>query len=209
VVTPLGFTLESFPMDFASGITIQRFTKLIGGQPLMLDVLFVAGPIDSVWVGRQSAAFEGGTIRVVSREGLIALKLAAARPQDWRTPSACGSSAVAEGGAVVDMGADAVTASLREMARCLEVSGFVAKGVDMSATAVGARLRAMGSLSDMCRRLAPVGARPTAAASRAVGRGEDDHRHRSPERPRVGCRARSAQVAPQLIAAAEPAAAIR
>jgi hypothetical protein len=82
VITPLGFTLESFPMDFASGITIQRFTKLIGGQPLMLDVLFVAGPIDTVWAGRQSAAFEGGTIRVVSREGLIALKLAAARPQD-------------------------------------------------------------------------------------------------------------------------------
>jgi hypothetical protein len=82
VVFPLGFTLESFPMDFASGLTIQRFTKLIEGQPLMLDVLFVAGPIGTVWASRQSAEFEGGTIRVVSREGLIALKLAAARPQD-------------------------------------------------------------------------------------------------------------------------------
>ncbi len=82
VVTPLGFTLESLPMDFASGITIQRFTKLIGDQPLMLDLLFVAGPTERVWAGRQSAAFEGGTIRVVSREGLVALKLAAGRPQD-------------------------------------------------------------------------------------------------------------------------------
>jgi hypothetical protein len=77
-----GFLLESFPMDFASGITIQRFTKLIEGQPLMLDVLFVAGPIETVWAGRETADFEGGVIRVVSREGLIALKLAAARPQD-------------------------------------------------------------------------------------------------------------------------------
>jgi hypothetical protein len=66
---------------------------------------------------------------------------------------------VAEGGAAVDMGADAITARQREMARRLEVRGFVAKGVDMSATAIGARLRAIGSLSDMCRRLAPVGAR--------------------------------------------------
>ena len=77
-----GFTLESFPMDFASGLTIQRFTKLIGDQPLMLDVLFVAGPLEKVWADRQVAELEGGQVRVVSREGLIALKLAAGRPQD-------------------------------------------------------------------------------------------------------------------------------
>jgi hypothetical protein len=77
-----GFTLESFPMDFASGLTIQRFTKVIEGQPLMLDVLFVKGPLESVWAGRQTAALEDGFVRVVSREGLISLKLAAGRPQD-------------------------------------------------------------------------------------------------------------------------------
>jgi hypothetical protein len=77
-----GFTLESLPMDFASGLTIQRFTKVIEGQPLMLDVLFVKGPLESVWAGRQTAALEDGFIRVVSREGLISLKLAAGRPQD-------------------------------------------------------------------------------------------------------------------------------
>jgi hypothetical protein len=82
VASGRGFTLESFPMDFASGITVQRFTKIIEGQPLMLDVLFVSGPIEAVWGGRQTAQLEGGPIRVVSREGLIALKLAAARPQD-------------------------------------------------------------------------------------------------------------------------------
>jgi hypothetical protein len=77
-----GFTLESFPMDFASGLTVQRFTKLIDEQPLMLDVLFVAGPLEAVWASRQTATLETGVVRVVSREGLIALKLAAARPQD-------------------------------------------------------------------------------------------------------------------------------
>lgn len=77
-----GFTLESSPMDFASGISIQRFTKLIEGQPLMLDVLFVGPLLESVWAGRQSVEFDGGKLSVVSKEGLITLKLAAARPQD-------------------------------------------------------------------------------------------------------------------------------
>jgi hypothetical protein len=77
-----GFVLESLPMDFASGITIQRFTKLIEGQPLMLDALLVGGPIEGAWQGRQSAEIEGGRVRVVSREDLLAIKLAAGRPQD-------------------------------------------------------------------------------------------------------------------------------
>jgi hypothetical protein len=82
VAHSLGFVLEAFPTDLASGVTIQRFTKLIEGQPFMLDVLLVKGPLETVWSGRLATAFEGGTVQVVSREGLIALKLAAGRPQD-------------------------------------------------------------------------------------------------------------------------------
>jgi hypothetical protein len=77
-----GFTLESLPREFASGITIQRFTKLIEGQPFMLDALQVSRPIEAVWAGRLQASFEGGVVRVVSREGLISLKVSAGRPQD-------------------------------------------------------------------------------------------------------------------------------
>jgi hypothetical protein len=77
-----GFVLESLPMDFASGITIQRFTKLIDGQPLMLDALLVGGPLERAWQERQTAEIEGGRVRVVSRDALISLKLAAGRPQD-------------------------------------------------------------------------------------------------------------------------------
>jgi hypothetical protein len=69
-------------MDFASGITVQRFTKLIEGQPLMLDALLVGPAIERVWQDRQTAEIEGGSMRVVSREGLVTLKLAAGRPQD-------------------------------------------------------------------------------------------------------------------------------
>jgi hypothetical protein len=66
---------------------------------------------------------------------------------------------VAEAGRGIDMGAAAVTARLRELAVRLAERGFILKGVDMSVEAVTGRLRAMGSLSDMCRRLAPLGAR--------------------------------------------------
>ena len=82
VARACGFSLESLPMDFSSGITIQRFTKLIDGQPLMLDALLVGGPRERAWEGRQTAEIEGGRMHVVSREALISLKLAAGRPQD-------------------------------------------------------------------------------------------------------------------------------
>jgi hypothetical protein len=69
-------------MDFSSGVTISRFTKLIEGQPYMLDVLLVSPPLESIWAQRTKLPFEDGSLSVVSRDGLIALKLAAARPQD-------------------------------------------------------------------------------------------------------------------------------
>ena len=78
----LGFTLESSPMEFASGIRIQRFTKIIEGQPFMLDVLLVTPALAAIFASRLIVEFEGGRLQVVSREGLITLKLAAARPQD-------------------------------------------------------------------------------------------------------------------------------
>ena len=60
---------------------------------------------------------------------------------------------------MVDMRPESVTARLREMARLSAERGFVGKGVDMSSAAVTSRLRTMASLSDLCRRLAPIGQR--------------------------------------------------
>jgi hypothetical protein len=60
---------------------------------------------------------------------------------------------------VVDMSEAAVTYRLREVGRLLAQRGFVQKGVLMTAPAVTARLKIQGALSDMCRRLTPVGER--------------------------------------------------
>jgi hypothetical protein len=89
VVRACGFTLEALPMTFpSSGISIRRFTKIEpDGRTLMVDVLLAEGALGSVWQSRERVAFEGAgaarsTLWVVSKAGLVTLKLAAGRPQD-------------------------------------------------------------------------------------------------------------------------------
>lgn len=83
VARSCGYLFEALPMTFSSSsITVQRFSKIIEAQPLMLDLLFAEGPLATVWETRQKLPWQGGAIQVVSREGLISLKLAAGRPQD-------------------------------------------------------------------------------------------------------------------------------
>jgi hypothetical protein len=89
VVRTCGFTIEALPMTFStSGISIRRFTKIeADGRTLMLDVLLAESALESVWQTRARVAFAStdaseSTLWVVSRGGLITLKLAAGRPQD-------------------------------------------------------------------------------------------------------------------------------
>jgi hypothetical protein len=89
VVRTRGFTLEALPMNFSSsGISIRRFTKIEpDGRTLMVDVLLAEGVLASVWQTRTRVAFGSvGTsermLWVVSKAGLVTLKLAAGRPQD-------------------------------------------------------------------------------------------------------------------------------
>jgi hypothetical protein len=78
-----GFVFEALPMTFSgSGIEVQRFTKLIEGRPLMLDVLWLIPALEPIWADRQRLPWNEGTISVVSRDGLITLKLTAGRAQD-------------------------------------------------------------------------------------------------------------------------------
>jgi hypothetical protein len=78
-----GFVFEALPMEFSgSGIEVQRFTKLVEGRPLMLDVLWVNPKLQAVWDDRQRVAWSEGMLSVVSRDGLITLKLTAGRAQD-------------------------------------------------------------------------------------------------------------------------------
>lgn len=79
----VGFVLEALPMVFSgSGIEVQRFTKLIEGRPLMLDVLWCNEKLEAIWEDRQRVPWREGTLCVVSVDGLITLKLTAGRPQD-------------------------------------------------------------------------------------------------------------------------------
>ena len=79
----LGFTLESGRMTFsASGVEIQRLTKVASGDHLMIDLMLVNEATRSAWESRHSVAFEDGRVSVVSREGLVGLKKKAGRPQD-------------------------------------------------------------------------------------------------------------------------------
>ncbi|MBI3649447.1 MAG: hypothetical protein HY231_00175 [Acidobacteria bacterium] len=72
-----GYTIEALPMTFSKGaVEIRRLSKLDAdaGDVLILDLLLVTPQIEKVWDSRTEAEWEGGKIKVVSREGLIALK---------------------------------------------------------------------------------------------------------------------------------------
>ena len=72
-------------MMFAQrAIEIRRLSKLDAdsGDLLMLDCLLVTPPIEAIWKSRTESEWEDGTLHIVSREGLIALKLLRANAQD-------------------------------------------------------------------------------------------------------------------------------
>ena len=74
----LGFDFEAAPMVFADGkVDIRRFSKVEqkSGDVLMLDILVVTPALRDVWASRTQIEWEGGgTLSVVSRNGLIDLK---------------------------------------------------------------------------------------------------------------------------------------
>lgn len=82
LVRPLGFIHEALPMKFSDGVEVRRVTKLEAGDALTLDLLVGGESLAEVWQGRVRLPTEHGHMSVVSREGLIRMKLAANRPQD-------------------------------------------------------------------------------------------------------------------------------
>jgi len=81
----LGYIKEALPMKFADGaIEISRLSKFDeeSGDLLTLDLLLVTPAIQTVWDSRKEIEWENGKIRVVSREGLIALKSLRGSGQD-------------------------------------------------------------------------------------------------------------------------------
>jgi hypothetical protein len=85
VARGLGFALTAAPMSFAGGaIEIRRISKLDPDTRdlLMLDLLIVTAPISDVWATRRELEWEHGSLWVVSRAGLIALKKLRGSSQD-------------------------------------------------------------------------------------------------------------------------------
>jgi hypothetical protein len=76
-VEPLGFKMDSAPMDFHDGdVRMTRFTKIdpLSNEVLVLDFLLVTEKTAPAWTSRREFEWEGRKLRVVSPEGLILLK---------------------------------------------------------------------------------------------------------------------------------------
>ena len=85
VAEALGYTIKARPMSFSNGATeIRRISKVdpSDGETLMLDVLLVTPAIAEAWRTRQEVIWKGKPLRVVSRDGLIALKMLRSSKQD-------------------------------------------------------------------------------------------------------------------------------
>lgn len=88
VVRPLGFDIPARSMTFGlqtgAPRQVQRVSKLdsTSGALLSLDLLVVGPTLTDAWRTRTTAVWRGRSVSIVSREGLIAMKRIAARPQD-------------------------------------------------------------------------------------------------------------------------------
>lgn len=71
----LGYTIRGLDLHFGD-IEIRRVSRIhpTTRHVLTLDMLLVTPAIRDIWDSRVQADVEGGTLSVVSREGLIALK---------------------------------------------------------------------------------------------------------------------------------------
>lgn len=77
-----GFRLRALPMTFKDGMQLQRVSKVEAGGLLTVDFILVDANLEPVWASRQQLAMTEGPLWVISRRGLIQMKVAAGRPQD-------------------------------------------------------------------------------------------------------------------------------
>jgi hypothetical protein len=85
VARKLGYEIPAAPMVFAGGaVEIRRVTKIDAPSSdiLSLDLLLVTAALRDVWKNRVTITWEHGTVSVVSRDGLVALKKLRGSGQD-------------------------------------------------------------------------------------------------------------------------------
>lgn len=81
----LGFAMSATPMEFKGGaVKIHRLTKIDkdSGEHLVLDLLIVTPETRKAWDERRIIEWEGGSLKVVSPQGLILLKSLRGSGQD-------------------------------------------------------------------------------------------------------------------------------
>lgn len=85
VANSLAYNLRGKDLSLANGaVEIRRISKVDpeGGDLLTVDFMLVTPELREIWDSRIQSQWEGGTLSVVSRSGLIALKKLSKRPQD-------------------------------------------------------------------------------------------------------------------------------
>ncbi len=78
----LGFNLAAGPIRFRDGMSIERVSRVRDGALLTIDFMLVDENLSAAWSSRKRLPAFGSSLSVVSRDALISMKLAAARPQD-------------------------------------------------------------------------------------------------------------------------------
>jgi len=85
-IRPLGYVLDAGELPFDTGKPharrVRRISKTEGPEVLTLDLVLVTPWLIGVWESREALEWEERRIAVVSREGLLAMKRVAGRPQD-------------------------------------------------------------------------------------------------------------------------------
>jgi len=81
----LGFNIPAAPISFKGGaVQIHQMTKIDNesGEHLVLDLLLVTPRTKIAWDSKISVDWEGGTLKVLSPQGLIMLKSLRKNGQD-------------------------------------------------------------------------------------------------------------------------------
>lgn len=77
VAKECGYSIDTgmFPIA-AAGSEIYRMAKVVGEDedPFVLDLLLVKGALFEIWDDRCEMEWDGGQLKVVSREGLVKMK---------------------------------------------------------------------------------------------------------------------------------------
>lgn len=85
IAVSLGYKIKAKPMSFSDGaIEIRRISKIdpVDGEVLMLDLLLVTPAVASAWETREKRLWGGRQLGVVSKEGLVLLKMFRSSDQD-------------------------------------------------------------------------------------------------------------------------------